>query len=120
MNLDDSLRDEVATNGPFEDTATLAQAIKMVFRRGRNWDALPPEAKEALELTASAVARVLTGDATAIEHWNTIAINARQRAKGLDQKGLEGSVAAVARLRTPASFGVPPIQTDGIEGDGAA
>lgn len=107
MNLDDSLRDEAAANGPFEDTAQLAQAIKFVFRRGKGWEALPPESKEALEMIATSIARILAGDATDFGHWNTVAINARQRAKGLDQKGLEGSVAAVARLRTRASFGLP-------------
>lgn len=107
MNLDDSLRDEAIVNGPFEDTAPLAQALKMVFRRGRSWEALPPESKEALELTATSIARILTGDATDVGHWNTVAVMARQRAKALDQKGIENSVASLARLRTRQPFGLP-------------
>lgn len=120
MNLDDSLRDKIMVSGPFEDNAAVAQALKFAIRRGKNWDTLPPESKEALEMIATNIAAILVGDPTNDGHWNSIANYARLRGKALDQKGLEDSVAAVARLRTRASFGVPPTQTDGIEGDGAA
>lgn len=97
MNLDDSLRDDVAANGEFTDTSAMAQAIKMLLRRGANWDKLPPEAKEALELAATSVARILNGDAGDARHWNTIAAALRARAKSLDN--LENNVSKLARLR---------------------
>jgi hypothetical protein len=80
MNIDDLLRDREATHGTFEDTATIAQTLKILMRRARNWDNLPPASKEALELMATKAARILNGDATNADHWNDIAGYARLRA----------------------------------------
>jgi hypothetical protein len=109
MNLDESLRDRAIANGPFEDTSALAQAVKMVFRRGRNWDPLPPESKEALEIIASQVAMILTGDAAEDSHWNAVATYARMRALMLEPRstptpiGLESfedKIRSLASIRT--------------------
>ena len=35
MNIDDLLRDKETTHGNFDDTATVAQTLKAVMRRGR-------------------------------------------------------------------------------------
>ena len=59
MNIDDLLRDKEATHGNFDDTATVAQTLKAVMRRGRNWESLPNQSKESLELIATKVARIL-------------------------------------------------------------
>ena len=64
MNIDDLLKDKEATHGLFDDTATIAQTLKAVMRRGRDWENLPPASKEALELIATKAARILNGDAT--------------------------------------------------------
>jgi hypothetical protein len=100
MNLDDSLREKQITNGPFEDTAQLAQALKFAIRRGRNWEPMPPESKEALEQIATRLAMILNGDPNEPKHWNRIALYARLRDKALEAKTLENSVAATARQRT--------------------
>jgi hypothetical protein len=100
MNLDDSLREKIVAAGSFEDNAPLAQAIKFAFRRGKNWEALSPEAKEALELIASNIAAILTGDPNNSGHWNSVATMARLREKTLETKTLENDVARTARIRT--------------------
>ena len=41
------------------------------MRRGRNWESLPNQSKEALEMIATKVARILNGDATDPEHGMT-------------------------------------------------
>jgi hypothetical protein len=100
MNLDDSLRDKVMTNGAFEDTAQLAQGLKFALRRGKNWELLPPESKEALEQIASRIAMILSGDANDAKHWNRIAMYARVRDKALTPTPtLESSVAQAVRTR---------------------
>jgi hypothetical protein len=99
MNLDDSLREKQIENGPFEDMAQLAQAIKFALRRGRNWEALPPESKEALESISSNIAMILTGDASSGPHWDSTAVLARLRGKALQQSTLERNVSVLARQR---------------------
>ena len=61
--------DKDASHGPFEEQSKIAQALKLVMRSGRNWDRLGPESKEALEMTATQIARILTGDPDAAQHW---------------------------------------------------
>lgn len=99
MNLDDSLRDKLT---PFEDIAQLSQALKFAMRRGRHWEALPPESKEALEMISAHTAMILSGDFTEAQHWNNIATYARMRGKTLEQTNLESSVSRLARIRTQA------------------
>lgn len=84
MNLDETLRDKQVTNGPFEQTSELAQSFKFLMRRGPNWDDLPMDSKEALELIASHLAKILHGDHLQPKHWNDIATLARIRGKALD------------------------------------
>jgi hypothetical protein len=98
MNLDDSLHDKQTINGVFPETAGLAQAFKMLMRRGKNWEPLHPESKEALELIASHLARILHGDALEPKHWNDIASLARLRGKELET--LESSIQRTARVRS--------------------
>jgi hypothetical protein len=118
MNLDDSLRDKVASNGAFEETAQLAQGIKFALRRGKNWELLPPESKEALEQIASSIAMVLTGDPNEAKHWNRIAIYARVRDKALTT--LESSVAQAARTRVNLFDPAPRAPRPMIEDTDAA
>jgi hypothetical protein len=110
MNLDESLREKQVTNGPFEDMAQLSQAIKFALRRGRNWEPMGPESKEALELITTHFAKILVGDANEAKHWNDIAVLARIRGKALEGS-LEKNIAqtAQARVINPKNlFDAPP------------
>jgi hypothetical protein len=101
MNLDDQLRDRQNTNGVFEDTAAIAQALKMLARRGRNWDTLSNEGREALENVCTLIARILTGDGADPEHWNNAAGFMRLRGAAL-ASSLEAGISRITgRLRTP-------------------
>jgi hypothetical protein len=90
------------TNGPFEDTATFSQILKTALRRGKNWDALSNDAKEALEQAATSIARILNGDPLEIKHWQRAANYLQLRASVMDRK-LENEVksAVTERLRPP-------------------
>lgn len=108
MNLDENLRDKATSNGPFEDTSQLAQAFKFALRRGRNWEAIPPESKEALELISSYIARILTGDASEAKHWNGIAMLARLRAFGLEPPDPRIEAARIRAFEPPMPPPRPP------------
>jgi hypothetical protein len=120
MNLDDSLRDKVMVNGAFEETAQMAQGIKFALRRGKNWELLPPESKEALEQIASSIAMLLTGDAYEPKHWHLIASYARVRDKALEAKSLESGVAQAARTRVNLFDPAPRAMRPAIEDTDAA
>lgn len=50
--------------GDFEGQAFITQNIKAVMRHSPNWDKLPNDMKEALEMVAHKVGRILNGDFT--------------------------------------------------------
>jgi hypothetical protein len=102
MNLDDDLRTKQVTNGPFEDMSQLSQALKFALRRGRNWEPMGPESKEALELIATHLAKILVGDANEAKHWNDIATLARIRGKALDVPKPSNRIAEIAQARVRA------------------
>ena len=109
MNLDEYLRDKEVTHGTFEDTATIAQTLKAVMRRGRNWEGLPNTSKEALENVVTLVARILNGDTTEPKHWNGAAGYLRLRANALTpayrrpvaSDDVESGITTIARRLRP-------------------
>jgi hypothetical protein len=102
------------TSGPFEETATFAQILKTAFRRGKNWEALSHDAKEALEQAATSIARILNGDANDVKHWNRAANYMQLRAFVMDKK-LESEVAHTATERVRQPFALRPARQE--EGD---
>lgn len=48
--------------GTFTDNSTTSQALKDIVRAHENWDNLPVEHKEALDMIFHKVARVMNGD----------------------------------------------------------
>jgi hypothetical protein len=95
MNIDDLIKDREATHGNFDDTATVAQTLKAVMRRGRNWESLPNQSKEALEMIATKVARILN------EHWNDVAGYARLRANSFAPGHIESGISSIAKRLRP-------------------
>jgi Domain of unknown function (DUF6378) len=61
------------THGPFASTAAIAQSLKAILREGPNWHRLRPVQREALEMIATKVARILSGDASFADHLADIA-----------------------------------------------
>ena len=59
--------------GRFDDHARLTQQIKYIFTWGNNWEALPYDAKEALEMIAHKIGRILNGDPNYADSWVDIA-----------------------------------------------
>lgn len=57
-----------STHGSFSDNASIAQRLKQVMRSGPNWHTLPHEQAEALDMIASKIGRILSGDAEFLDH----------------------------------------------------
>lgn len=66
------LHDRGLTNGPYDKMAATAQGIKASMRKGTNWWMLTPAKREALELIAHKMARILEGDPEFPDHWDDI------------------------------------------------
>lgn len=69
MPVDALLNEREATHGNFSDTSFRAQEIKRVFHNGRNWRALTHTQREALDMMASKLSRILEGNPSEIDHW---------------------------------------------------
>lgn len=59
--------------GAFEDHARITQGIKDVMKADTNWDTLEPHHKEALEMIAHKIGRILNGDPNYDDSWADIA-----------------------------------------------
>lgn len=59
--------------GPFIDNASVAQSLKAVIHGTHQFEHLPPDHKEALDLIASKMARILSGSHTHKDNWRDIA-----------------------------------------------
>jgi hypothetical protein len=60
------------THGNFKDTASTSQNIKSVMMTGNNWERLSDSQREALEMIAVKIGRILSGDHNFRDHWDDI------------------------------------------------
>lgn len=59
--------------GGFRYNAKISQDVKLALRKGRQWEALTPEMKEALEMIANKLCRIVAGKAAYKDSWDDIA-----------------------------------------------
>lgn len=59
--------------GDFRVLATMAQWLRSEMRTTPNWLALAPDQKEALDMIAAKLARILCGDQDHFDSWHDIA-----------------------------------------------
>jgi hypothetical protein len=60
------------THGPYAQTAKISQELKAAMH-ANGWDSLNHLQCEALELIATKIARILSGNPNTAEHWKDIA-----------------------------------------------
>jgi deoxycytidylate deaminase len=60
------------THGSFDQNATTSQQLKAIFRAQSKYVELCPCHKEALDMIASKIGRVLSGQAGFADHWRDI------------------------------------------------
>jgi hypothetical protein len=71
--MTDILNDRTKTHGDYYNNAATAQALKEVMRRGVNWTSLNDRQRETLEMVATKIGRILSGNPHEIDHWKDIA-----------------------------------------------
>lgn len=69
-DIEQTLSERGARYGAFTDHARLSQTLKSVMQTGRNWNTLSFDQREALEMTAHKIARILNGDADFHDSWH--------------------------------------------------
>jgi hypothetical protein len=79
----DGRRESESPRGDFAETAAIAQSLKRVFRSARNWPELDDRQREALEMIATKLARLLTGDPNYADHAVDIAAYAELFARAI-------------------------------------
>jgi hypothetical protein len=67
------LAERAKTHGSFMDNAELSQGMKNVWRSGRNWQSLTDAQREAFEMIATKMSRILSGNNNEPDHWADIA-----------------------------------------------
>lgn len=79
--------------GDFRVLATMAQWLRSEMRTTPNWLALAPDQKEALDMIAAKLARILCGDPDHFDSWHDIAGYAQLVARRLDTPPTEAASA---------------------------
>ena len=68
------LNERQKTHGPFSKNAEISQELKFLFMRHmNNMASMPAEQKEALDMIALKLSRILSGQANYADHWTDIA-----------------------------------------------
>ena len=60
------------THGSYNVGARIIQALKYVIRDAPNYENLTNPQKESLDLIATKMGRILTGDPNCLDHWDDI------------------------------------------------
>lgn len=71
-SIDRTLAERGARYGEFKDHALICQNIKAAFMAPAGWVKLAPDQKQALEVIADKIARMLNGDPNYIDNWHDI------------------------------------------------
>jgi hypothetical protein len=71
-DIDQTLAERGARYGKFRDHAVIAQAIKEAMWYWDGWLRLVPDQKQALEVIADKIARILNGDPNYHDNWHDI------------------------------------------------
>ena len=71
--IDKTLNEREARYGSFTGHAAITQNIKRAMAASPNWDRLADDQREALEMVAHKVGRILNGDPDYIDSWHDIA-----------------------------------------------
>ena len=73
MTINDTLDKRGGVHGDFAANAKIMQATKRLWRDHVGWQHLDDTKREALDLIAVKVGRVLCGDPSFADHWHDIA-----------------------------------------------
>lgn len=86
MTIDSTLKERGARYGAFKDQARISLNIKMAMADSPNWPKLTPDQREALDLIANKVGRILNGDPNFHDSWHDICGYAKLVADRIQQE----------------------------------
>ena len=74
MDIDEILNERGARYGSdrehgYRELALIAQNLKSAMKHSPNWNKLPADMRESLEMVASKIARILNGDYNYLDSW---------------------------------------------------
>lgn len=69
MSAEDIIAERDTTHGNYAAQSAVSQAIKKAMAGGKNWSSMLPPQREALELIAVKLARIVSGDPYHLDHW---------------------------------------------------
>lgn len=72
-SIDEILNERARRYGSFKTHAEITQRLKDVMRNTNNWAILTDDQKEALEMNAHKIGRILNGDPNYADSWDDIA-----------------------------------------------
>ena len=55
--------------GPFINNATISQGLKEILHSSSNWEAMPPDMREALDTIVHKISRIVEGDFNYDDSW---------------------------------------------------
>lgn len=70
--IDTTLNERGTRYGAFTGHADITQGLKAVMQKSPKWGELANDQKEALEMTAHKIGRILNGDPNYIDSWHDI------------------------------------------------
>jgi hypothetical protein len=73
VTIANTLEERGTRYGDFPTHARITQHIKLAMANSRNWSILPNDQKEALEMIAHKIGRILNGDPKYVDSWHDIA-----------------------------------------------
>lgn len=81
---DPLLQERQKTHGSFEDNAAISQNLKYIMQGTKTWSELGVVHREALDMIALKLSRILSGQANYKEHWDDVAGYAKLASEGCD------------------------------------
>ena len=72
IGVDATLAERGARYGTFTGHAKITQNIKRAMQDSPNWEKLDDDQREALEMTAHKIGRILNGDPNYADSWHDI------------------------------------------------
>jgi hypothetical protein len=72
-DIQSTLAERGKTHGNFHKQSQTAQSLKEVMRQTKNWENLSQHRREALEMIATKISRILNGDPLHKDTWHDIA-----------------------------------------------
>lgn len=80
-NIDTLLDERNKTHGDYSVHAFITQELKHIMQSRENWLRLSPSQREALDMIAHKIGRILAGNPHYQDHWDDIAGYARLASK---------------------------------------